>query len=275
MYGVAGERRLTEWEVPWLPGYEDSRPVRIGNAAHGQLQLDVFGEVMDTLHQGRRGGLPASESGWDVQIALLDHLAEIWREPGPRHLGSAQRAACTSPIPRRWPGSRSTARSRAPRCSACRADVERWRELCARDPRRRLPQWLERGAQQLRALLRLAGSRRQPAAARADRLPQAGRSALSRHRRGDRARSRRRRAGAALRLARKPRTACRRAKARSSPAASGSPTPICCSAAATTPSGCSAAWSALCNDVGLLARNMTRAPSASSGIFRRPSRMSR
>ena len=81
MYGVAGERRLTEWEVSWLPGYENSGPVRVGNAAHSQLQLDVFGEVMDTLHQGRRGGLPASESGWDVQIALLDHLETIWREP--------------------------------------------------------------------------------------------------------------------------------------------------------------------------------------------------
>ena len=81
MYGVGGERRLTEWEVPWLPGYENSAPVRIGNAAHSQLQLDVFGEVMDTLHQGRRGGLPASDSGWDVQIALLDHLETIWRKP--------------------------------------------------------------------------------------------------------------------------------------------------------------------------------------------------
>jgi len=81
MYGVAGERRLTEWEVPWLPGYENSAPVRIGNAAHQQLQLDVFGEVMDTLHQSRRGGLAANESAWDVQIALLDHLEEIWRKP--------------------------------------------------------------------------------------------------------------------------------------------------------------------------------------------------
>jgi len=94
MYGVAGERRLTEWEVAWLPGYENSPPVRIGNAAHSQLQLDVFGEVMDTLHQGRRGGLSASESGWDVQIALLAHLEKIWHEPdhgiwevrtGPQH----------------------------------------------------------------------------------------------------------------------------------------------------------------------------------------------
>jgi GH15 family glucan-1,4-alpha-glucosidase len=81
MYGIAGERRLTEWEAPWLPGYEASRPVRIGNAAHGQLQLDVYGEVMDALHQGRRGGLAESESGWALQLAMLAHLEKIWREP--------------------------------------------------------------------------------------------------------------------------------------------------------------------------------------------------
>jgi GH15 family glucan-1,4-alpha-glucosidase len=81
MYGIAGERRLTEWEVPWLPGYEKSAPVRIGNAAHNQLQLDVYGEVMDALYQGRQGGLAESESGWDLQRAMLDHLESIWTEP--------------------------------------------------------------------------------------------------------------------------------------------------------------------------------------------------
>ena len=81
MYGIAGERRLTEWEVPWLPGYEDSRPVRIGNAAHSQLQLDVFGEVMDALHQARCNGIAASESGWAVQLALLSQLERVWTEP--------------------------------------------------------------------------------------------------------------------------------------------------------------------------------------------------
>ena len=81
MYGIAGERRLTEWEVPWLPGYENSRPVRIGNAAHGQLQLDVYGEVMDALYQGRRGGLAASDSGWALELAMLAHLEKVWREP--------------------------------------------------------------------------------------------------------------------------------------------------------------------------------------------------
>src|SRR5262245_61622401 len=74
MYGIAGERRLLEWEVPWLPGYEDSTPVRIGNAAHGQLQLDVFGEVIDALHQARRGGLQPIEADWAFQRALLEQL---------------------------------------------------------------------------------------------------------------------------------------------------------------------------------------------------------
>ena len=81
MYGLAGERRLTEYEVPWLPGYEGSAPVRIGNAAHGQLQLDVFGEVMDALHQARRGGLQSRDEDWAFQRAMLEHLASIWNQP--------------------------------------------------------------------------------------------------------------------------------------------------------------------------------------------------
>lgn len=81
MYAVTGERRLTEWEVPWLSGYENSKPVRIGNAAHTQLQLDVYGELMDALYQARRGGLRENKRAWAVQCALLDHLKEIWTEP--------------------------------------------------------------------------------------------------------------------------------------------------------------------------------------------------
>jgi GH15 family glucan-1,4-alpha-glucosidase len=80
MYGLRGERRLTEWEVPWLPGYENSAPVRIGNAAHNQLQLDIFGEVMDALHQARAGGLGGYEAGWDLQQEFLVHLEKIWPE---------------------------------------------------------------------------------------------------------------------------------------------------------------------------------------------------
>jgi GH15 family glucan-1,4-alpha-glucosidase len=81
MYGIAGERRLTEWIADWLPGYEHSAPVRIGNAAHTQLQLDMFGEIMDVHHQARRAGLSTSESGWDAQIKFLEHLARIWHKP--------------------------------------------------------------------------------------------------------------------------------------------------------------------------------------------------
>ena len=81
MYGIGGERRLTEWQVPWLPGYEGSAPVRIGNAAHNQRQLDIFGELLDALHQARRGGLGGYEAGWDLQRELLAHLETIWAEP--------------------------------------------------------------------------------------------------------------------------------------------------------------------------------------------------
>jgi len=80
MYGLSGERRLTEWQVPWLPGYEGSTPVRIGNAAHNQRQLDIFGEVMDALYQARKGGLGGYEAGWDLEQALLAHLEKIWPE---------------------------------------------------------------------------------------------------------------------------------------------------------------------------------------------------
>ncbi|HET9664901.1 MAG TPA: glycoside hydrolase family 15 protein, partial [Burkholderiales bacterium] len=81
MYGIAGERRLPEWEVPWLPGYERSSPVRVGNAAASQLQLDVFGEVMDALYQGRKAGLDAYAPSWGLQRALLDYLEQVWEQP--------------------------------------------------------------------------------------------------------------------------------------------------------------------------------------------------
>lgn len=81
MYGAAGERRLHEWEVAWLPGYEHSRPVRVGNAAHAQFQLDVFGEVMDSLAQARQQGMEPESRAWDLQRVMLDRLEERWREP--------------------------------------------------------------------------------------------------------------------------------------------------------------------------------------------------
>jgi GH15 family glucan-1,4-alpha-glucosidase len=81
LYGVAGERRITEQELDWLSGYQGSRPVRIGNAAVNQFQLDVYGEVMDTLHVGRYIGLESDEAAWDLQQALLEFLESNWRQP--------------------------------------------------------------------------------------------------------------------------------------------------------------------------------------------------
>jgi GH15 family glucan-1,4-alpha-glucosidase len=81
MYGIMGQRRLLEWEAGWLPGYEGAQPVRIGNAAHAQLQLDVYGELMDAFHQARMAKLKLDDGSWDLECKVLEHLAEIWNEP--------------------------------------------------------------------------------------------------------------------------------------------------------------------------------------------------
>ena len=81
MYGAAGERRLDEWEVDWLPGYEGSAPVRIGNAAAGQFQLDVYGEVMSALYESEPAGRSGDNPTWEFQMSLMDFLRDGWREP--------------------------------------------------------------------------------------------------------------------------------------------------------------------------------------------------
>jgi GH15 family glucan-1,4-alpha-glucosidase len=81
LYGVTGERRLDERELPWLPGYEGARPVRVGNAAVAQRQLDVYGELMDALFVAHSSGLDGDDNSWDVQRACLDWLEACWQEP--------------------------------------------------------------------------------------------------------------------------------------------------------------------------------------------------
>jgi GH15 family glucan-1,4-alpha-glucosidase len=81
VYGVAGERRLDEFEVSWLAGYEGSLPVRIGNAAAAQLQLDVYGEILDAMYVARRAGVKAEGSSWDLELALVLNLEKIWDQP--------------------------------------------------------------------------------------------------------------------------------------------------------------------------------------------------
>jgi GH15 family glucan-1,4-alpha-glucosidase len=81
MYGVAGERRLTEYVIPWLPGFEGAGPVRVGNAAAGQMQLDVYGELMGAFYVGRCAGLAVEDASWDLECALMMHLEKIWDQP--------------------------------------------------------------------------------------------------------------------------------------------------------------------------------------------------
>src|SRR5690606_37087134 len=81
VYGIRGERLWQESEVPWLPGYHGALPVRLGNAAASQRQLDVYGELMDTLHLSRRSGLSPEPEAWDIQVNLLSYLSDHWDEP--------------------------------------------------------------------------------------------------------------------------------------------------------------------------------------------------
>src|SRR5579859_5340880 len=81
MYGLKGQRQLVEWEVDWLPGYENSRPVRVGNAAAGQVQLDIYGEVLDSFYHAQRSIACHSERDFRILVKLLEHLETIWQEP--------------------------------------------------------------------------------------------------------------------------------------------------------------------------------------------------
>lgn len=81
MYGIWGQRRLLEWEAGWLDGYEGAQPVRVGNAAHAQLQLDVYGELIDAFHQSRMAKLKLDDESWALECAVISHLAEVWDQP--------------------------------------------------------------------------------------------------------------------------------------------------------------------------------------------------
>ncbi|MFD9907405.1 glycoside hydrolase family 15 protein [Streptomyces sp. NPDC059063] len=146
LYGLGGERRIPEYEVGWLPGYADSVPVRIGNKAVCQRQLDVYGEVVDSLALARRSGLATRPHGWRIQLALLEFLREAWREPdeGLWEVRGPRRQFVHSKV-MAWVAADRTARAleENPRLHG---DVDRWRRLrdeihddvCARgyDPER-------------------------------------------------------------------------------------------------------------------------------------------
>ena len=98
MYGVAGERWLPENDVPWLPGYEQSLPVRVGNGAASQMQLDVYGELMDTLHAAREADLSALDEAWTDAEGAVGASGDDLDAARPRNLGSARRAEGISRI---------------------------------------------------------------------------------------------------------------------------------------------------------------------------------
>ncbi|WEH19005.1 glycoside hydrolase family 15 protein [Streptomyces sp. VNUA24] len=130
MYGLAGERRIPEYDLPWLSGYEDSRPVRVGNDAVRQLQLDVYGEVMDSLFVSRRSGLPDKPDMWRMQCALMDYLRTAWRKPdeglwevrGPRRHFTHSKVMC-------WVAADRAVRALEADPELTGGDLEGWRAL--------------------------------------------------------------------------------------------------------------------------------------------------
>ena len=128
LYGIAGERQLPELELPWLAGYEQSKPVRIGNAASEQLQIDVYGEISAAMYHARKGGLAINAASAALELALLDHLEKNWRDPdegiwevrGPRLPFTHSKVMA-------WVAFDRAIRS----CEECRMDgpVDRWRAI--------------------------------------------------------------------------------------------------------------------------------------------------
>ena len=117
--------------LPWLPGYDDSAPVRVGNDASAQFQLDVYGEVLDLLHQAAREGLPHESAAWDIETRMLDALESPLARARRRHLGGARRSAAVRPLEGDGLGRGSIARSGTWRCSDSRGQWDRWRALRA------------------------------------------------------------------------------------------------------------------------------------------------
>ncbi|SOD78850.1 Glucoamylase (glucan-1,4-alpha-glucosidase), GH15 family [Streptomyces sp. 1222.2] len=130
MYGLAGERRIPEYDLPWLSGYEDSRPVRVGNDAVRQLQLDVYGEVMDSVFVSRRAGLPDKPDMWRMQCALMEYLRSAWRKPdeglwevrGPRRHFTHSKVMC-------WVAADRAVRTLEDDPTLTGGDLEGWRAL--------------------------------------------------------------------------------------------------------------------------------------------------
>ena len=166
MYGIAGERRLPEWRSPGCRATRGSAPVRIGNAAAAQFQLDVYGEVMDALYQACKGGLARDDVAWGLQGALLKHLEKVWVKPDEGHLGSARAAAAFHAFQDHGVGRLRSRGEDGGRRSACPVRSSAGASCATAS----IADVCERGfstrAPRLRAELRRRGARREPAADR-------------------------------------------------------------------------------------------------------------
>ena len=242
LYSLDGARRLPEAELPWLSGYEGSSPVRTGNAASGQLQLDVWGETLDALFLARQAGLPADRDAWALQVALMNYLESAWREPdnGLWEVRGDRQHFTHSKV-MAWAAADRMARS--VRTHGLPGPAPRWEALRDQIHHDVITHGVRRRTQHLHPGLRVGRAGRQPAADPARRLPpRHGPACTGHHRRGP-PRTERRRPGQALLDQPRPTTASRAAKACSSPARSGWWTRCTRPGSSGTPSTCSSACS--------------------------------
>ena len=145
LYGIAGERRLPELELPWLRGYADSRPVRVGNLARTQVQHDVLGEMMDALHVAREHRLDPLDDAWRLQVKLVEFMEKSWTEPdhgiwemrGPRRHFTHSKVMAWVALDR---ATKAVTRFGLP------GPADRWRAVADAHPRRGLPRGVRRGA---------------------------------------------------------------------------------------------------------------------------------
>ena len=253
MYGIAGERRLTEWEIDWLPGYEGAKPVRIGNGAHGQLQIDVYGEVLDALYQARKGRRAGQRGGLGADRGVARPPRRDLGHAGPRHLGEPRRAEALHVQQGHGLGGVRPRREASPRSSGSRARSTEWRRIAASIHAAVCEKGFDAELNSFVHGLWLEMAGREPAADPDDRLHPGRRPAVRRHAPGDRGAH----AAGRLRHAARPggdtRPASPTARARSSPAASGWPTPTQMCGRHGDALKLLARLLALRNDVGLLA----------------------
>ncbi len=170
MYGVAGERRLDEYELDWLPGYEGSSPVRVGNAASGQRQLDVYGELVDAIYRARRLGMAAVADALDPTIGVIRWLEQHWRDPDDGIWEVRRTTSSVRPFEGDGVGRRRS-HPDARRGGGHRGSARRLAAHAGRDPRGGLCEGVRRRAEHLHSVLRVDPARRRLAADPPSRVP--------------------------------------------------------------------------------------------------------